>query len=86
MKKNQTVTLDVTDLNNLGYGVGHLPDGMTVFIKGAVTGDRAEVKLIKVASTYCVGRMERLLCASPYRLSDEDCGTEKRRGDAPYVM
>ena len=37
MQKNQVLTLDVTDLNNLGFGVAH-HEGMTVFVGGAVDG------------------------------------------------
>lgn len=84
MRKNQTVTLDVTDLNNLGCGVGHLPDGMTVFVRGAVTGDRAEVRIIKVASTYLVGRLGRLLIPSPVRLADDGCETADACGGCVF--
>ncbi len=67
LQKNSTITLQITDLNNLGCGVGKPDDGMTVFVKGAVTGDIVEAKVIKVASTYAVARLERLLTASPER-------------------
>ena len=40
--KNSVIPLEITDLNNLGFGVGHLVDGRTVFVKGAVTGDSCE--------------------------------------------
>ncbi len=46
-------TVSVTDLSNLGFGVGRLPagngpkNGLVVFIKGAVTGDTVETALIK---------------------------------------
>ena len=49
MKKNEIITLSVTDLNNLGCGVGRYePDGRVVFVKGAVTGDVVRAKFIKV--------------------------------------
>ena len=47
--KNQTVTLEITDINNLGCGVGKV-DGMVFFVKGAVSGDTVEAKIIKVNS------------------------------------
>ena len=67
MKKNDIIELDIIDLNNLGCGVGRLPDGMTVFVKGAVTGDRVKAKIIKLASSYAVARLESVLSASAER-------------------
>ncbi len=70
LTKNQTITLKITDLNNLGCGVGKTDDGMTVFVKGAVTGDLVEAKIIKVTATYAVARLEKVISASPERF---DC-------------
>ena len=60
LNKNQIVTLDVTDINNFGCGVGRV-DGMVVFVKGAVSGDRVEAKIIKVNSSYLVGKAEKII-------------------------
>ena len=38
MRKNETVRVRIEDMNNLGYGVGHL-DGLTVFVRGGVVGE-----------------------------------------------
>ena len=51
LTKNQQITLKSTDLNNLGGGVGKSDDGMTICLKGAVTGDTVTAKIIKVAPT-----------------------------------
>ncbi len=67
LTKNQTITLKIIDLNNLGCGVGKTDDGMTVFVKGAVTGDTVEAKVIKVTATYAVARLERVISASENR-------------------
>ena len=67
IKKNDIIELDIIDLNNLGCGVGRLPDGMTVFVKGAVTGDKVRAKIIKLASSYAVARLESVLSASAER-------------------
>ena len=50
VKKNDIIELDITDLNNLGCGVGKTHDGVVVFVKGAVTGDRVRAKIIKELS------------------------------------
>jgi len=81
MKKNETITLHITDLNNLGCGVGKNAEGVTVFVKGAVTGDTVEAKIIKVASTYAVARLEKVLTASSERF--DGTGMRQRECQAP---
>ena len=81
--KNQTVTLDITELNNLGCGVGKL-DGMVFFVKGAVSGDRVEAKIIKVNKSYCVGRLEKVITPSPYRTEENFCDAPEACGGCVY--
>ena len=50
MKKEQTVELRITDINNLGCGVGR-HEGVVVFVKGAVTDDVVSAKIIKVTKS-----------------------------------
>ena len=50
MRKNELIRVKITDINNLGCGVGHLENagtdtGLTVFVKGGVTGDELEAKV-----------------------------------------
>lgn len=81
MRKNDLIRLTVTDVNNLGCGVGHLEsagreNGMTVFVRGAVTGEEIEARVIKVNSGYLVARLEKILKPSP-------CREEKALCNAP---
>ncbi len=69
LQKNTLHTVEITDMNFLGFGVTHI-DGIAVFVAGAVTGDEAEVKIIKAAKTYAVARLERLLKRSDKRTHD----------------
>lgn len=71
MQKNQVLTLDVTDLNNLGFGVAH-HEGMTVFVGGAVDGETVRARVILVKRTYAVARVEEILTPAPWRIPD-DC-------------
>ena len=71
-KKNGVITLEITDMNNLGAGVGHTHDGIAVFVTGAVTGDKVEAKIIKITSRYMVARLERLITASKHRIDADD--------------
>ena len=56
-KKNQIVTVEINDITDLGFGVGRV-DGAVIFVSDTVPGDVCEVKIIKVNSTYLVGRAE----------------------------
>ena len=67
LKKDDVVTVRINEINNLGSGVGKLPDGCVIFINGAVTGELVRAKLIKVNKCYCVGRLEEIIEPSPYR-------------------
>ena len=70
MKKNDIVTLQIEDLNNLGYGVAHI-NGKTVFISGAVDGDTVKCKIIKDCGTYFIGKAEELITPSEFRIAPE---------------
>jgi len=81
-KKNDIADVIITDINNLGCGVGRV-NGVVTFVAGACTGDELTVKLIKVTSDYNVGKIERINKASPYRI-DPDCIAAKRCGGCVY--
>ena len=84
IKKNQVYTVSILDLNNLGFGVCKI-DGMSVFVSDTVTGDEAEIKIIKTAKTYAVGTRVRLITPSPLRCAAEECcPSAKRCGGCVY--
>ena len=82
LKKNDRYTVEITDLNNLGYGVCRV-ENIVTFVDGAVTGDKAEIKIIKVAKDYAVGRLERLISVSKHR-GEPSCSVFKRCGGCTY--
>ncbi len=84
MIKNDIVELDIFDLNNLGYGVGKLPDGRVVFVPGTVSGDRVTAKLIKINARYCVARLERIVEPSAYRPEEPFCTAPESCGGCVY--
>lgn len=83
IKKNEIYELTITDLNNLGYGVGRIGDLVT-FVSGAVDGDRVTVKIIKIAKNYAVGRPEKILSPSPHRLPTPDPCPARGCGGCAY--
>ncbi len=82
LKKNDEITLEITDLTNLGMGVAHV-DGVTVFVKGGVTGDVVRAKIIKAASSYLVAMILSFDKESEYRTQSE-CTVSKRCGGCSF--
>lgn len=54
-----------------GKGVGRSPEGMTVFVEGAVPGDVVDVFVQKKKSGFAEGRVERLVSPSPDRVAPQ---------------
>jgi len=67
-KKNDLVVLEITDLTEEGQGVGKC-DGLVFFVKGTVMGDVVEARILKVKKNYAYAKVEKLLKASPYRVT-----------------
>ncbi|WP_036482703.1 23S rRNA (uracil(1939)-C(5))-methyltransferase RlmD [Myxosarcina sp. GI1] len=66
-QQGSLITLDITDLNTSGEGVGR-HQGKVVFVPDTVTGDRARVKLTQLKSKYAKGKLQELLIASEDRI------------------
>lgn len=67
-KKNDLVVLEITDLTEEGQGVGKC-DGLVFFVKGTVMGDLVEARILKVKKNYAYAKVEKLLQASPCRVT-----------------
>ena len=84
MQKNDTAVIEITDIGAGGEGIGKA-DGYTLFVKDAVIGDKAEVKVIKArkitamqGSCRCSSRprtgwSKMQVCASVRRVSNPEC-------------
>ena len=68
MNKNQIFTAEITGITSQGLGVAHFED-RAVFVKGAIPGELCEIKLVKIGKTAVYGRLERILTASPHRIT-----------------
>lgn len=66
-KKNDVLTVEITDMGVDGEGIGKV-DGFTLFVKDAVIGDVAEVKVMKAKKQYGYARLMKLLTPSPDRI------------------
>ena len=67
-QKNDLITLEITDLTEEGQGVGK-KDGLVFFVKDSVMGDLVEARILKVKKNYAYAKVEKLLDASPYRIT-----------------
>ncbi len=78
IEKNQNYVIDITDMTHEAQGVGRL-DGLAVFVDGALKGERAIVKIIKLTKSYGVGKLIEVLQPSPDRI-EPFCQAYKRCG------
>ena len=83
LTKGDGLVLEVTGLNNLGYGIAHAPDGRAVFLGGAVAGDTVRAQIIKVNKTFAVGKVMEVMTASPDRC-DGYCDAHASCGGCVY--
>lgn len=66
-RKDDIVALEIEDMGIDGEGIGKV-DGFTFFVKDAVIGDRAEVKVMKVKRGYAYARLMNIIEPSPNRV------------------
>lgn len=72
LMRGSQIELELTDLNDLGCGVGRY-DGAVVFVRGGVTGDRVRATVIKVNKSYYVAKLDEVLRPSEHRLREGVC-------------
>ncbi len=68
IKKNDLFDVDIEDMSEDGEGIGKV-DGYTLFVKDAVIGDRARVKVMKTKKTYGYARLMEVLEPSSDRVA-----------------
>lgn len=78
VEKNRDYIVDITGMTSEGMGVARI-EGYTVFVEGALEGERAEVKIVKLLKSYGFGKLLRVLAPSRDRV-EPGCGIVKRCG------
>ena len=68
LKKEDCVTLTITDMGTGGEGIGKI-DGFPIFVKDAVIGDVIDAKIIKLKKNYGYGRLMSVLEPSKDRVA-----------------
>jgi len=77
-QKNDIVTVKIESMGNDGEGIGKA-DGYTLFIKDALPGDLAEVKIMKAKKQYGYARLMQILEPSGDRVEPR-CPLHKKCG------
>ncbi len=65
--KNDEITLDIIGMNHDGEGVGRA-DGYTLFVPGALPGEKISARVLKTKKQYGYAKMQTLLETSPARV------------------
>lgn len=65
-KKNEIYKIIINDVSSDGNGVGNI-DGFVVFVPGTVTGDEAEILIVKVQKSYAYGKVINIIKPSELR-------------------
>ena len=78
VQKNDYIEVQFEDLTHDGAGVAKV-EGYPLFVKNALPGERAKIKVIKANKGYGFGRLEEILEKSPYRV-DAPCPIYKECG------
>jgi 23S rRNA (uracil1939-C5)-methyltransferase len=64
--ENKIFTLDITGMNSSGHGVGKI-EGLTIFVDGAITGEKIEARVTEIKKNYCIGKINKIIEPSPHR-------------------
>lgn len=78
IEKNREYIVDIIDNGMEGEGIARIDD-FTIFIPGAIKGEKCKIVIVKILSSYAFGKIVEILQISTARVTP-DCGTYKRCG------
>lgn len=79
MKKNDLYKVDIIDTGINFEGIAKV-DRITVFVPGAIVGENIDIRIIKVTSSYAIGKIENINKKSDHRVEDTLCCVYKTCG------
>lgn len=68
VRPGDELTVEVTDLNDDGDGVGRASDGLVLFVPGALPGERVRVRVSRVSRRHAVAEPVERLIDAPCRV------------------
>lgn len=78
IRKNEEYIVDIIDNGFEGEGIAKI-NNFTIFIKGAIKGEKIRILILKVNSSYAFAKIIEIIETSEYRC-EEDCNSYKRCG------
>jgi 23S rRNA (uracil1939-C5)-methyltransferase len=66
IEKNEYYNVEFIDMTHDGMGVCKI-DGFPIFVANALKGEKAEIKIVKVNSSFGFGRLTEITTKSPFR-------------------
>lgn len=66
LKKNDIIDVEIIDNGSNFEGIAK-QDGIVIFVPGAIITEKVRVKIIKVTTSYAIGKIEEILVKSSYR-------------------
>lgn len=70
LKKNEIYEVDIIDNGYQGEGIAKI-ENMPIFIQGAIQGEKVEIKILKVQSSFAYGKIMKIIKVSPSRVEAE---------------
>lgn len=67
VEKNADYIMTIDNMGYEGEGVGKI-DNFTVFVAGAVVGEKVKIKIVKVSKNFAFGKLLEIIEASPSRI------------------
>ncbi len=78
VEKNKEYVVDIIDNGYEGEGIAKI-DGYTIFVFGAIKGEKCKILILKVTNSHAFGKIIEIINKSPVRVNP-DCSTYKRCG------
>lgn len=78
IQKNQEYTVEIIDNGYEGEGIAKI-DNFTIFIPGAIKGEKVKILIVKVLSSHAFGKILEIINKAENR-QESDCSTYKRCG------
>ena len=78
IRKNQEYIVEIMDNGYEGEGIAKI-DNFTIFVPGAIKGEKVKILIVKVLSSHAFGKIKEIINKSDFR-QESDCSTYKRCG------
>ena len=78
LKKNEIYEVEIIDDGFQGEGIAKI-NNFLVFVQGAIKGEKVEIKILKVQSSFAYGKIMKIIKPAEARVK-EDCKVYSKCG------